>query len=90
MLPAPCADHPGQHRARDEPRALEVDVEHAVPLGFVDRVGGAEARHAGRVHQHVDRAEVRDDAVDGRVAPPSASRTSAATNALARMRVGHR
>ena len=40
---------------------------HAVPLGFVDRVGGAEARDAGRVHQDVDRTEVRDDALDAGV-----------------------
>ena len=59
-------DHVRDHVAGDDPRALEVDVEHRVPLGLGQLVGEPVGADAGVVEQHVDAAEALDRAVDGR------------------------
>ena len=52
------ADHVRDHATRDNPRALQVDVEHRVPLRLGQLVGEAVGADAGVVEQHVDAAEL--------------------------------
>ena len=50
----------------DEERALEIDVEHAVPVVGVDQVHGSAAGDARVVHDDVEAAVLGDDGVDQR------------------------
>ena len=51
--------------APDDPRALEVDVDHRVPLGLAQLVGEPVGADAGVVEQQVDAAEALDRGGDG-------------------------
>jgi hypothetical protein len=53
------------HPARDDPRALEVDVEHRVPRLLGELVRQAVAADARVVEEDVDAAEALDRGVDG-------------------------
>ena len=63
-LAAAALDHPRRDRARDEERARQVDVEHALPLVERPLLERLAPRHAGVVDQHVDRPELRDTCGD--------------------------
>ncbi len=76
MLPPQCGfrvarDHAFRDRLRDEERALEVGVDHLVPVGLGLLEHALGHRDAGVVDQHVDRAErvldARDRTLDARV-----------------------
>ena len=58
-------DHVRDHVAPDDPRALEVDVDHRVPLGLAHLVGEPVGADAGVVEQQVDAAEALDRRGDG-------------------------
>ena len=58
-------DHVRDHVAPDDPRALEVDVDHRVPLGLGQLVGEPVGADAGVVEQQVDAAEALDRRGDG-------------------------
>ena len=57
-------DHVRDHVPGDDPGALEVDVEHRVPLGLGQLVGEPVRADAGVVEQDVDPAEALDRVVD--------------------------
>ena len=65
ITPRRGCDHVRDHAPRDEPRALEVDVEHRVPLVLGQLVRQPVGADAGVVEQHVDAAEALDRRVDG-------------------------
>jgi hypothetical protein len=48
-------------------RALDVDVDHRVPLVGVDLGHRADRHDAGIVDQHVEPAEIADDGIDNRL-----------------------
>ncbi len=60
IAPPPAFGHLARHRLADQEGALEVDVDHRVPVGLgdVEEVGGAE--DAGVVDQDVDPSERRE------------------------------
>jgi hypothetical protein len=61
----PHGDHVRDHAAGDDPRALEVDVDHRVPLVLAELVREAVGADAGVVEQQVDPPEALDRGVDG-------------------------
>ena len=69
--PRPAAEHALGAGARDHPRALEIHVEHAIPLALADLEQRAEphagAGAAGHVAHEVDGAERVVRACDGGV-----------------------
>ena len=73
---AALLEHRAEHVLADEERALQVDVEHALPLFDGERVHRAAARHARGVHEHVDAAVARATCATAAATAPS-SRTSA-------------
>ena len=55
--PAPAVKHQRHHRAREQERTGEIDVEHALPVGDIDFVQPiGEGRDAGIVDQHMQLA----------------------------------
>ena len=59
MTPGLLLDHVRDHAAADEPGALEIDVDHGVPLVLGQLVREAVGRDAGVVEEDVDSAELR-------------------------------
>ena len=66
MLPDLCSSIGRERVLVDEERALEVHVEHAVPLVGVDHVHRSAARDARVVHDHVEATVLGHDRVDQR------------------------
>ena len=58
-------EHVEQRVLVDQERALQVDVDHAVPLGLVDEVDRPTARDAGAVHDRVEPSVPGDDVGEG-------------------------
>ena len=66
MLPGLLFEHRAERVLVHEERALEVHVEHAVPVGGVDHVHRTAAGDAGVVHDHVETPVLGHDRVDQR------------------------
>ena len=57
-------DHVRDHVAGDDPGALQVGVDHRVPLGLVELVGQAVGADPGVVEEDVDPPELAGRVVD--------------------------
>jgi hypothetical protein len=66
LMIEPCfaGDHVRDHVAADDEGALEVDVEHRVPLLLRQLMGEAVGADAGVVEEEVDAAEALDGLLD--------------------------